>query len=55
MTAADQAQTPQNKTQEWLNRIRANPKIPLMVAGAAAIAIVMALVLRQSGHNLLTF
>lgn len=45
MTAADQAQTPQNKTQEWLNRIRANPKIPLMVAGAAAIAIVMALVL----------
>ncbi|SUW63231.1 Flagellar M-ring protein [Buttiauxella agrestis] len=45
MTAAGQAQTPQNKTQEWLTRIRANPKIPLMVAGAATIAIIMALVL----------
>lgn len=45
MTAAAQAQTPQNKTQEWLNRIRANPKIPLMIAGAAAIAILVALVL----------
>ncbi|GDX04476.1 flagellar basal-body MS-ring/collar protein FliF [Buttiauxella sp. WJP83] len=45
MTAASQAQTPQNKTQEWLSRIRANPKIPLMVAGAAAIAIIFALVL----------
>ncbi|MEW7314543.1 flagellar basal-body MS-ring/collar protein FliF [Buttiauxella gaviniae] len=45
MTAAAQAQTPQNKTQEWLTRIRANPKIPLMVAGAAAIAIIVALVL----------
>ncbi|MGB7803079.1 flagellar basal-body MS-ring/collar protein FliF [Buttiauxella sp.] len=45
MTAAGQAQTPQNKTQEWLSRIRANPKIPLMVAGAAAIAIIIALVL----------
>ncbi|TNV23022.1 flagellar basal body M-ring protein FliF [Buttiauxella sp. B2] len=45
MTAAAQAQTPQNKTQEWLSRIRANPKIPLMIAGAAAIAIIVALVL----------
>ncbi|BCG08964.1 MULTISPECIES: flagellar basal-body MS-ring/collar protein FliF [Buttiauxella] len=45
MTAAGLAQTPQNKTQEWLTRIRANPKIPLMVAGAATIAIIMALVL----------
>jgi flagellar M-ring protein FliF len=45
MTAAAQAQTPQNKTQEWLTRIRANPKIPLMIAGAAAIAIIVALVL----------
>lgn len=45
MTAAAQAQTPQNKTQEWLTRIRANPKIPLMVAGAAAIAVIVALVL----------
>ncbi|MCE0845776.1 flagellar M-ring protein FliF [Buttiauxella sp. A2-C1_F] len=45
MTAADQAQTSQNKSQEWLTRVRANPKIPLMVAGAAAIAVIIALVL----------
>ncbi|MFZ3387593.1 MULTISPECIES: flagellar basal-body MS-ring/collar protein FliF [Buttiauxella] len=45
MTAADQAQTSQNKPQEWLTRVRANPKIPLMVAGAAAIAVIIALVL----------
>ncbi|AYN26608.1 MULTISPECIES: flagellar basal-body MS-ring/collar protein FliF [Buttiauxella] len=45
MTAASLPQTPQNKTQEWLARIRANPKIPLAVAGAAAIAILVALVL----------
>ena len=45
MTAAAQAQTPQNKSQEWLSRIRANPKIPLVIAGAAAIAILVALVL----------
>jgi len=36
---------PQNKSVEWINRLRANPKIPLMVAGAAAFAIVVALVL----------
>lgn len=36
---------PQNKSVEWINRLRANPKIPLMVAGAAAVAIVVALVL----------
>ncbi|MGP3593030.1 flagellar basal-body MS-ring/collar protein FliF [Vagococcus sp. WN89Y] len=36
---------PQNKSLEWLNRLRANPKIPLMVAAAAAVAIVVALVL----------
>ncbi|XTZ39932.1 flagellar basal-body MS-ring/collar protein FliF [Salmonella enterica] len=36
---------PQNKSLEWLNRLRANPKIPLMVAGAAAIAIIVAMVL----------
>lgn len=36
---------PQNKSLEWMNRLRANPKIPLMVAGAAAVAIVVALVL----------
>ncbi|RPH21571.1 flagellar basal body M-ring protein FliF [Buttiauxella warmboldiae] len=45
MTAASQTQTSPNKTQEWLTRIRANPKIPLAVAGAAAIAIIVALVL----------
>ncbi|ELY4301561.1 flagellar basal-body MS-ring/collar protein FliF [Cronobacter turicensis] len=45
MTAAASTQTPQNKTVEWLNRLRANPKIPLMVAGAAAVAIIVALVL----------
>ncbi|MDA8480346.1 flagellar M-ring protein FliF [Citrobacter sp. Awk 4] len=33
------------KPLEWLNRLRANPKIPLIVAGAAAIAIVVAMVL----------
>lgn len=42
---ADTAQTPQNKAGEWLNRLRANPKIPLMVAAAAAVAIIVAMVL----------
>ncbi|WP_435926927.1 flagellar basal-body MS-ring/collar protein FliF [Dryocola sp. BD613] len=45
MTAAAQAQTSPNKTQEWLTRIRANPKIPLIIAGAAAIAVIVALTL----------
>lgn len=46
MTAATaQAQTPPNKAQEWLGRIRENPKIPLIFAGAAAIAIIVALTL----------
>ncbi|MGY5956546.1 flagellar basal-body MS-ring/collar protein FliF [Kosakonia sp. BK9b] len=36
---------PQNKSLEWINRLRANPKIPLMVAGAAAVAIIVAMVL----------
>lgn len=36
---------PQNKSLEWINRLRANPKIPLMVAAAAAVAIVVAMVL----------
>lgn len=36
---------PQNKSLEWLNRLRANPKIPLMVAAAAACAIIVAMVL----------
>ncbi|WJD48914.1 MULTISPECIES: flagellar basal-body MS-ring/collar protein FliF [unclassified Enterobacter] len=35
----------QNKSLEWMNRLRANPKIPLMVAGAAAVAIIVAMVL----------
>lgn len=35
----------QNKTLEWVNRLRANPKIPLMVASAAAVAILVAMVL----------
>ncbi|MDI5165978.1 hypothetical protein MJL22_25565, partial [Salmonella enterica subsp. enterica serovar Montevideo] len=30
---------------EWLNRLRANPRIPLIVAGSAAVAIVVAMVL----------
>jgi flagellar basal-body M-ring protein/flagellar hook-basal body protein (fliF) len=37
--------TPQSKMPEWVTRLRANPKIPLMVASAAAVAIVVALVL----------
>ncbi|UYU30626.1 flagellar basal-body MS-ring/collar protein FliF [Siccibacter colletis] len=45
MNAAATAQPSQNKPVEWLNRLRANPKIPLMVAAAAAVAIVIALVL----------
>ncbi len=43
--AAAPAQTSPNKAQEWLTRLRANPKIPLIVAGAAAIAIIVALTL----------
>lgn len=45
MTAAAPTPTPPGKAQEWLTRLRANPKIPLIVAGAAAIAIVVALAL----------
>ncbi len=37
--------TPQNRSVEWINRLRANPKIPLMVISAAAVAIVVAMVL----------
>ncbi|MEL2242173.1 flagellar basal-body MS-ring/collar protein FliF [Leclercia adecarboxylata] len=36
---------PQTKSLEWKSRLRANPKVPLIVAGAAAIAIVVAMVL----------
>ena len=35
----------QLKPLEWLNRLRANPKIPLIVAGSAAVAIIVAMVL----------
>lgn len=45
MTAAAQTQTPPGKAQEWIARLRENPKIPLIVAGAAAIAIIVALAL----------
>lgn len=44
MTATASAAAP-NKSLEWMNRLRANPKIPLIVAGAAAIAILVAMVL----------
>jgi len=36
---------PQTKSLEWMSRLRANPKVPLIVAGAAAIAIIVAMVL----------
>ena len=45
MTAATPAQTPPDKATQWLTSLRANPKIPLIVAAAAAVAIVVALVL----------
>ena len=45
MSATAASTAPQNKSLEWMNRLRANPKIPLIVAGAAAIAIVVAMVL----------
>ena len=35
----------QTKPLEWLNRLRANPKIPLIVAGSAAVAVMAALTL----------
>lgn len=43
--SANATATPQTKTLEWVNRLRANPKIPLMVASAAAVAIIVAMVL----------
>lgn len=42
---ATAATASQNKSLEWMNRLRANPKIPLIVAGAAVIAILVAMVL----------
>ncbi|EGT3571799.1 flagellar basal body M-ring protein FliF [Citrobacter amalonaticus] len=44
MNATASAATP-SKPLEWLNRLRANPKIPLIVAGSAAVAIIVAMVL----------
>lgn len=44
MNATASAAT-QPKPLEWLNRLRANPKIPLIIAGSAAVAIIVALVL----------
>ncbi len=41
--SATASTAPQNKSLEWMNRLRANPKIPLIVAGAAAIAILVAM------------
>lgn len=35
----------QTKSLEWLNRLRANPKIPLVVAASAAVAVMVALIL----------
>ncbi|RAU46716.1 flagellar basal body M-ring protein FliF [Pseudocitrobacter sp. RIT415] len=43
--SANATTTPQTKTLEWVSRLRANPKIPLMVASAAAVAIIVAMVL----------
>ncbi|WP_313049273.1 flagellar basal-body MS-ring/collar protein FliF [Atlantibacter subterraneus] len=45
MNTAAPAQAPANKANEWLTRLRANPRIPLMVASAAAVAIIVALIL----------
>lgn len=44
MNATASAAT-QPKPLEWLNRLRANLKIPLIVAGSAAVAIIVAMVL----------
>ncbi|MFP2421098.1 flagellar basal-body MS-ring/collar protein FliF [Pseudescherichia vulneris] len=44
MSATATTTTPM-KMPEWVTRLRANPKIPLMVASAAAVAIIVALVL----------
>ncbi|WP_144882922.1 flagellar basal-body MS-ring/collar protein FliF [Leclercia adecarboxylata] len=43
--SATATSSPQTKSLEWMSRLRANPKVPLIVAGAAAIAIVVAMVL----------
>lgn len=39
------AQRTVSSSRDWLNRIQSNPRIPLLIAGAAAIAIVIALLL----------
>ncbi len=43
--SASATSSPQTKSLEWMSRLRANPKVPLIVAGAAAIAIVVAMIL----------
>ena len=43
--SASATTSPQTKSLEWMSRLRANPKVPLIMAGAAAIAIVVAMVL----------
>ena len=45
MNTATQAPAPTNKANEWLTHLRANPRVPVMVAGAASVAIIVALVL----------
>jgi len=50
MTAATQA-SPPNKATEWLTSLRVNPKLPLIVVAAAAVAIIVALVLWAKTPN----
>ncbi|BDH45357.1 flagellar M-ring protein [Salmonella enterica subsp. enterica serovar Choleraesuis] len=45
MNASAAVQSSTEKAQAWLQRLRANPRIPLMVAAAGAIAVVLALML----------
>lgn len=45
MSATSTIATPQNKAVAWLQRLRVNPKMPLAVATAAMVAVVVALVL----------
>ena len=51
MNATTSTQSPQAKPLEWLNRLRANPRIPLIVAASTAIAIVVALILWAKTPN----
>lgn len=51
MNATTSTQSPQAKPLEWLNRLRANPRLPLIVAASTAIAIVVALILWAKTTN----